>query len=62
MLCRICIVQIQTRNHVLVHVDYAAPTKKHELDHTDHTGHTDHQVIQIIQVIQIRNLYALKDL
>ena len=53
MLCRICIVQIQPRKHVLVdHAGYAAPTRQHELDHTDHTDqeaisalkHLDHEV------------------
>ena len=41
MLCRICAVQIQPREHVLDHADYAGPTRQHELDHTDHTDHTD---------------------
>ena len=37
MLCRIFIVQIQRRKHVLDNTDYAAPIRQHELDHTDHT-------------------------
>ena len=35
MLCRIHILQIQPRKHVLAHEDYTAPSQKHELDHTD---------------------------
>ena len=35
MLCRICIIHIQSRKHVLGHEDYAAPARQHELDHTD---------------------------
>ena len=41
-LCRICVVQIQPRKHVLDHAGYTAPTRQHELDHTDHTDHTNH--------------------
>ena len=33
-LCRICIVQIQPRKHVINCADYAGPTRQHELDHT----------------------------
>ena len=32
MLCRICLVQIQSRKHALDHADYTAPTRQHELD------------------------------
>ena len=35
MLCRICVAQIQPKKHVLDRVDYTAPTRQHELDHTD---------------------------
>ena len=35
MLCRICIVQIHPRKHVLDHSDDMAPTWQHELDHRD---------------------------
>ena len=41
-MCRICIVQIIPRTHVLDHADYTAPTRQHEPEHTDHTDHTDH--------------------
>ena len=34
MLCRICIVQIQHKEHVLDHAEDTAPTRQHELDHT----------------------------
>ena len=42
MLRRICVVQIQSRKHVLDHAGYTAPARQAELDHTDHTDHTDH--------------------
>ena len=35
MLCRICVVQIQPRKHVLDLAGHTAPTWQHELDHTD---------------------------
>ena len=47
MLCRICIVQIQPRKHVLDHAVFVAPTRKHELDHTDHTDYTDQEYIYL---------------
>ena len=36
MLCRICKVHTQPRNHVLDHAGFVAPTRQRELDHTDH--------------------------
>ena len=33
-MCRICIVQIQPRKHILDRAEYTAPTRKHEQDHT----------------------------
>ena len=45
MICRICIVHIQPRKHVLDHEGYAAPTRQHELNHTDHTDHTDQELM-----------------
>ena len=35
--CRICVVQVQPRKHVLDHADYAAPSRQHDLpaDHAD---------------------------
>ena len=39
MLCRICGVQIQLRQYVLVHARYTAPNRQHEVDHT--TSGTD---------------------
>ena len=33
MLCRICIVHIQPKKHVLDHADPSTPTRQHELDH-----------------------------
>ena len=47
MLCKICIVKIQPRKHVLHHAGYTAPTRQHELDHTDHTDHTDQEYIYL---------------
>ena len=35
MLCRICVVQVQPKKHVLGRAGYTAPTLQHELDHTD---------------------------
>ena len=35
MLCRICIVQIQPRKHVLDHAGCTAPIRQHEVDPTD---------------------------
>ena len=45
MICRICLVPIQPRKHVLFvdHAHYTAPTRQHDLDHTDHTDHTDQE-------------------
>ena len=37
LLCKICMVQIQPRKHVVDHADYTAPTRQHELDRTDNT-------------------------
>ena len=34
-LCRVSIVQIQHRKHVVDHADYMAPSRQRELDHTD---------------------------
>ena len=41
MLCRVYIVHIQPRKHVLEHADHTAHTRQHEPDHTDHADHTD---------------------
>ena len=39
MLCRICMVHIQRRKHVLDRTDYTAPTwQQHELDHIQSSG------------------------
>ena len=36
MVCRVCIAQIQPRDHALDHhADYAAPTRQHEIDDAD---------------------------
>ena len=35
MLCRICILQIQTKTRVLDHADYSASTRQHERYHSD---------------------------
>ena len=43
VLCGICVVQIQPKNHVLDYAGYWTPTRQHELDHTDHTDHTDQE-------------------
>ena len=42
MLCRICIVQIKPRKHILDHADTTGPSRQHELDDTDDTDDTDH--------------------
>ena len=47
MLCRICTVQIQPREHVLDDAGHTAPTRQHELEHTDHTDHTDQEYIYL---------------
>ena len=52
MLCRICVVQIQHRNHVLDHADYTAPTLQREPDPTDHT---DQEYICPLKDLQIMN-------
>ena len=35
MLCRVCTLQIQPRQHALEHAVYVGPIPQRELDHTD---------------------------
>ena len=35
MLCRVCTLQIQLRQHALEHAIYVAPIPQRQLDHTD---------------------------